>query len=181
MKKVPCGLCCMKFLPVNLVLSVPLKAVLDIRDSWGTKFDPEGAKKVRVNRNLRKAPLCYDEVKVCGFCAQLFHYQQDKYRPSWEAKEAERIKSKEAQEAMQRKAYWDPLTTTENQREEEMKELKLRIDRGDNWVDPEIKKAAEDQLGPSVRLARRTMVRTTSSGRIVRDRKPAMVIDGKTP
>ncbi|GMH64897.1 hypothetical protein TrLO_g12670 [Triparma laevis f. longispina] len=179
LKKLPCGLCCVTFLPVNLILAVPLKAVLDIRDSWGTKFDPKGASKVRVNTNLRKAPLCYDEVKVCGFCSQLFQYQQDNYRPSWEAKEAERIRIKDEQEAKQRKAFWDPLTTTELERKKEMADMKLRIERGDDWVDPGIKNSLEEEPGPSVRLARKTLVRTTSSGRIVRERMKPEVSPNK--
>ncbi|GMH65498.1 hypothetical protein TrST_g10148 [Triparma strigata] len=180
LKKVPCGCCCLSFLPVNLILAVPLKAVLDIRDSWGTKFDPKGASKVRVNKNLRKAPLCYDEVKVCSFCAQLFQYQQDKYRPSWEAKEAERNRIKDEQDAKQRKAFWDPLTTTELERKKEMAEMKVRLERGDDWVDPEILREKEEEPGPSVRLARKTLVRTTSSGRIVRERMKTEVSPGSS-
>lgn len=51
-KKASCGLCLCTYLPVNLVLAVPLKAVLDIRDSWGTKFDPDGSVQVRVSGGL---------------------------------------------------------------------------------------------------------------------------------
>ena len=127
----PCGLCCQTFLPINLVLAVPLKAVLDIRDSWGEKFDPKGSSKVRLNKNMRRAPLCYDEVKVCVFCSQLFAQQQDLYRPSWESKEAEKMRVREAAEAKQRKAFWDPLTTTEMERATEMKEMKDILDRGE--------------------------------------------------
>ena len=48
-KRMSCGLCLCTYLPVNLVLAVPLKAVLDIRDSWGKKFDPAGSIQVRVS------------------------------------------------------------------------------------------------------------------------------------
>ena len=138
-KKTSCGLCLCTYLPVNLVLAVPLKAVLDIRDSWGTKFDADGSVQVRLNSNLRKAPLCYDEVKVCSFCSQLFARQQDTYRPSWEAKEAEKTRVREELDAKQRKAFWDPLTTTENERAEEMKLLQERLSRG-----PEVATAADE-------------------------------------
>ena len=88
----------------------------------------------QLNSNLRKAPLCYDEVRVCSFCSQLFARQQDTYRPSWEAKEAEKIRVKDELESKQRKAFWDPLTTTEMERAEEMKEMKERLSRGPEVV-----------------------------------------------
>ncbi len=116
----PCGLCCVKFLPVNLVLAVPLKAVLDIRDSWGDKFDPEGSRRVRVNPNLRKAPACYNSTRVCAFCAQLFDQQQEAYRPSWEAKEAEKERIKDLEEAARRKVENDPLSQIEKERDAEL-------------------------------------------------------------
>ena len=116
----PCGLCCVKFLPVNLVLAVPLKAVLDIRDSWGDKFDPEGSRRVRVNPNLRKAPACYNSTRVCAFCAQLFDQQQEAYRPSWEAKEAEKERLKDLEEAARRKVENDPLSQIEKERDAEL-------------------------------------------------------------
>ena len=116
----------------------------------------------------------------CSFCAQLFQYQQDKYRPSWEAKEAERSRIKDEQEAKQRKAFWDPLTTTELERKKEMAEMKVRLERGDDWVDPEILREKEEEPGSSVRLARKTLVRTTSSGRIVRERMKTEVSPGSS-
>lgn len=119
----PCGLCCRKFLPVNLVLAVPLKAVLDIRDSWGDKFDPEGTKRVHVNPNLRKAPACYNSTKVCAFCAQLFDQQQETYRPSFEAKEAEKERLKSLEEAARKKVENDPLSQIDKERDAEVDEL----------------------------------------------------------
>lgn len=118
-----CGLCGLKFLPVNLVLAVPLKAVLDIRNSWGDKFDAEGSRSIRVNPNLRKAPACYNSTRVCAFCAQLFDQQQDTYRPSWEAKEAEKERLRNLEAEAQRKIENDPLTQIEKERDAEVVEL----------------------------------------------------------
>lgn len=125
----PCGLCCMKFLPVNLVLAVPLKAVLDIRNSWGDKFDPEGSRSIRVNPNLRKAPACYNSTRVCAFCAQLFDQQQDTYRPSFEAKEAEKERLRDLELEAQRKIENDPLSQIEKERDAEVTELNKVVSR----------------------------------------------------
>ena len=135
-----CGLCCARFLPVNLVLAVPLKAVLDIRDSWGDKYDPEGSHRVRVNPNLRKAPACYNSTRVCAFCAQLFDQQQETYRPSWEAKEAERERQREIEEAAHWKVVNDPLSQIEKEREEEVSVLQVFAHTG---IDP------DDRIGRS--------------------------------
>jgi len=124
----PCGLCCIKFLPVNLILAVPLKAVLDIRDSWGNKFDPEGRHRVRVNPNMRKAPGCYNSIRVCAFCAQLFDKQQDTYRPSFEAKEAEKQRLRSLQEEAKTKVENDPLSQIDKERDAEVHELSKSID-----------------------------------------------------
>jgi hypothetical protein len=187
-----CGLCCQIFLPINLVLAVPLKAVIDIRSSWGDKYDPEFPVKqivptlskatgevhmVRVNKNLSKAPACYDKVMVCGFCAQMFTAQQDIYRPSYEAK-ASVIRAKEEEEDLaRRKAYWDPLTTTEKERSEEMEVLRMTLERGDD--EEQGKEVEEEEVGENVRLARRSLLRTSSTGRIVRERV-ASVSDPKS-
>eukprot|EP00586_Coscinodiscus_wailesii_P005242 CAMPEP_0172481290 /NCGR_PEP_ID=MMETSP1066-20121228/7035_1 /TAXON_ID=671091 /ORGANISM="Coscinodiscus wailesii, Strain CCMP2513" /LENGTH=512 /DNA_ID=CAMNT_0013243423 /DNA_START=306 /DNA_END=1843 /DNA_ORIENTATION=+ len=121
--KKPCALCHVPFLPVNLIMAVPLKAILDIRDSWGDAFDPEGVREIKVNPNLRRAPACYNERKVCAFCAQLFDQQQDTYRPSWEAKEAERVRLKEIEEEKERKVLDDPLTQMTKEEEMEIQML----------------------------------------------------------
>jgi len=104
-------------------MAVPLKAILDIRDSWGDAFDPEGVREIKVNPNLRRAPACYNERKVCAFCAQLFDQQQDTYRPSWEAKEAERVRLKEIEEEKERKVLDDPLTQMTKEEEMEIQML----------------------------------------------------------
>lgn len=110
-RRKPCGLCCRPFLPINLTMTVPLKAVLDIRDTWGDKFDPVGAARIRAktNPNLRRAPACYNQTRVCAWCSQLFNNQQESYRPSFESKEAEKAKAREVEEARIRKKNADPL------------------------------------------------------------------------
>ena len=191
-RKTACGLCCSVFLPVNLVLAVPLKAVLDIRDSWGDSFDSNFAEKqlipqvtvnasggntvkmVRVNPNLKKAPLCYDKVKVCTFCSQLFTKQQSVYRPSYEARAAVVRKKEEEEDLARRKAYWDPLTTTETERAQEMKTMKLKLERAEKGWDGVEEEGEEEvqEIGENLRLSRKSMIRTSSSGRIVRERVP---------
>ncbi|GMI36268.1 hypothetical protein TeGR_g6415 [Tetraparma gracilis] len=180
-RKVSCGLCCTVFLPVNLCLAVPLKAVLDIRDSWGDKFDPNfvekqlvpqmsprgtSTKMAKVNPNLRKAPLCYDKVRVCAFCAQLFQRQQDSYRPSYEAKAKERLRKEEEEDLAARKAYWDPLTTTENEKRAEMEAMRRRLEGGGEESGEE---EEEEEVGVNVKMARKSLMRTNSMGRMVRD------------
>ena len=116
----PCGLCGFPFLPINLIMAVPLKAVLDIRDSWGDRYDPGGQDRVRVNPNHRRAPACYDQTRVCAFCSQLFDRQQDAYRPSWEAREAERDRMREEEEEAMQRVMSDPLAQIQRGRKEEL-------------------------------------------------------------
>ena len=119
-----CGLCRLSFLSVNLVMAIPLKAVLDIRDSWRRcNFDNEGLDEIRVNPNWKKAPACYNEIRVCVFCAQLFDQQQDKYRPSWEAREEEKTRLKRLEEQKIRKVKSDPLAELEKERIETVHHL----------------------------------------------------------
>jgi len=118
-----CGLCCSTFLPINLVMTVPLKAVFDIRDSWADKYDSNGISNIRMNPNLRRPPACYNQTRVCVFCAQLFNHQQEKYRPSCEAKKAEMQKVKEWEEEVRQKTINDPLSQVEKERQEEVSEL----------------------------------------------------------
>ena len=46
---------------------------MDLRDNWGTNVPP--------NVHLATVPRCYDTVRVCTFCAQLFDADQT-YRNS---------------------------------------------------------------------------------------------------
>lgn len=131
-----CGLCELHFLPINLVMAIPLKAVFDIRASWGNKYDPDGLKKIRVNPNLRKAPACYNETRVCAFCAQLFDKQQEKYRPSWEAKEEEQRRLRDIEEKRRQKILSDPLAQLQKERMEFIEELKKEKDTGNQKKRP---------------------------------------------
>ena len=117
-----CGLCCRLFLPVNLVMAVPLKAVYDMRDTWGDKFDPSGQKSrtVNINPNLKRAPLCYDKTRVCAFCSQLFDNQQNTYRPSFEAKEAEKERASELERERTNAVMSDPLKRVDDERAHEI-------------------------------------------------------------
>lgn len=124
-----CGLCCRPFLRINLTMAVPLKAILDMRDTWGDRYDPEGAAKVRAktNPNLRRAPACYNQTRVCAFCSQLFDNQQDAYRPSFKTKEADKLSRELAEIEEQRKVKQakddDPLAEMKKERE------RLSLDR----------------------------------------------------
>lgn len=113
-----CGLCCRQFLPINLIMAVPLKAIFDMRDTWGAKFDPEGSKSriVNVNPNLKRAPACYDRTRVCAFCAQLFDNQQEIYRPSFETKEAEKEHANEVERERTHAIMSDPLKRMDDER-----------------------------------------------------------------
>ena len=117
-----CGLCCRLFLPINLVMAVPLKAVYDMRDTWGGKFDPIGQKSrtVNINPNLKRAPLCYDKTRVCAFCSQLFDNQQNTYRPSFEAKEAEKERASELERERTNAVMSDPLKRVDDERAHEI-------------------------------------------------------------
>lgn len=87
-KKIQCGSCCQKFLYVNLPLVVTQKAVLDIRRKWSgltsdNVFGGNDSNESKKDSRLNAIPRCYDEVRVCVFCAQFFK-NQNEYRPSYE-------------------------------------------------------------------------------------------------
>jgi len=125
-RKKKCGLCFREFSVVNLVLSVPHKAIVDMQNTWTEKNSwismDDSQKKIYQNPTKQQAPALYDEVRVCVYCAQFFQKgQQDFYRPSHESKVMERRERAEKQAAEIKKAYWDPLTTVENLRKQEVR------------------------------------------------------------
>lgn len=124
-----CGLCCRDYLPNNLVMSVPLKAIFDMRDTWGDKYDPDGQKSriVNVNPNLKRAPACYDRTRVCAFCSQLFD-NPDIYRPSIEAKEAEREHALSLERERTNAVMSDPLKRMDDERAHEIVDSEARMD-----------------------------------------------------
>ena len=73
---------------VNLPLVVTQKAVLDIRRKWSgltsdNVFGGNDNNESKKDSRLNAIPRCYDEVRVCVFCAQFFK-DQNEYRPSYE-------------------------------------------------------------------------------------------------
>ena len=138
-KKKRCGCCLQLFSYVNLPLSVSHKAIIDIRKSWvsahasNSSMNEKSPSKTRTNgdgsrqtisnawidedERLSVVPRCYDEVRVCTFCAQFFH-ALEKYRPSFDMV-AHEAKRKAALEREKReKEYWDPLKMCEKDRQE---------------------------------------------------------------
>jgi len=174
----------MEFLPINLVLSVPLKAVLDMRESWGDQFDPKPNKRLtRMNKNMQSGPMVYSSVRVCTFCAQLFTKQQEVYRPSYALKEAERRQKEESAIAATKKAYWDPLKKTEDENNVKDDKLKQKVYNYEHGIDELELDTSVHQIFEGFDLSevhtlkgyRKTVIRTTSSGRIVRERLPTKV------
>jgi len=150
-KKRECALCCQSYSDINLPCTVSLKAVVDLRKFWDAQRSQEDheeedennaadgteAKKKPKQKKRRpataptkptmRAPLCYDRVKVCRFCAQFFSGKQDDYRPSYQMKMAQRTQRLDAEEAKREKAYWDPLATIQKDQERELEDLNARL------------------------------------------------------
>jgi hypothetical protein len=70
-----CGLCDLEYSKINLGLSVPLKAIVDLRERWSSETEPD-AMHVAAARRQRKTANAYDEVAVCSLCAQFFRYRR---------------------------------------------------------------------------------------------------------
>ncbi|GLD95623.1 hypothetical protein PINS_up004300 [Pythium insidiosum] len=66
-KRQDCALCQQSFLPLNLPCRVSFRCIMDVYDAW-QYVPPDRATSTRF-----RAPLCYDAVQVCRFCAQLVH------------------------------------------------------------------------------------------------------------
>ena len=76
-RKKKCGLCFREYSVVNLVLSVPHKAIVDMQNTWTEKNSEwihmdDTQKKLYQNPTKQHAPALYDEVRVCVYCAQFF-------------------------------------------------------------------------------------------------------------
>ena len=129
-RKKPCGCCGLEFSDVNLVLTVPYKAVVDLRTTWIEKFGVKTAddEKLAAKLIVHEA-FTYDEVRICVQCAQFFQNNDfESYRPSIEKKKRERRAARQAVEDAATAAWWDPLTTVEGERRLEM-EAMLELDR----------------------------------------------------
>ncbi|KAJ1449371.1 hypothetical protein M885DRAFT_590465 [Pelagophyceae sp. CCMP2097] len=146
-----CGLCDLEYSKINLVLAVPLKAIVDLRERWTSEMEPD-AMHVAAARRQRKTAAAYDEIFVCALCAQFFRLgQQEIYRPSYEKKPAaasnsetrtpsipqipasspkktcrfrslERSAKLQAQQDAEALAYWDPVKQLEATRAKQMAE-----------------------------------------------------------
>lgn len=111
-KRQHCGLCDLEFSSVNVVLSVPNKAIQDLRRSWADNNEPHPSH-LAYSANTHVSCL-YDEAAVCVFCAQFFQLgQQDKYRPSQEKKRAEANRRLKKEQRATARAYWDPIKQLE--------------------------------------------------------------------
>ena len=74
---------------MNLVCEVPIKAIDDLRKMWSEEFTPHPRHVKECARKFRA--FTYDRVGVCTMCAQFFRVgQQEVYRPSVEARNAEK-------------------------------------------------------------------------------------------
>ena len=113
-KKARCACCLLEFSQVNLVMKIPVKAVIDIRKKWsegrGGWWDKDDAR-------LAAIPRCYEGAGVCRFCSQFFHNQEE-YRPSFDTIAFEERKAQYFEAKRLEKEYWDPLKMVEKDRAE---------------------------------------------------------------
>ena len=123
-KKKRCGLCLLEYSDVNLVLTVPSKAVIDLRTTWIENFGVKTSddEKLADKLNVHEA-FTYDDTRLCVLCAQFFQGNDfETYRPSYEKKRGEARARRQAIEDAAQRAYWDPLTTVEAERNAEMEQ-----------------------------------------------------------
>lgn len=114
-KKKRCGLCHLEYSLINLVLSVPFKAVQDLRNTWAEEFETHKAHVKECSRTHKA--FTYDQVGVCVLCSQFFQLgQQDVYRPSYEKKVAEKQRKLKKEQEAAAKRYWDPVKQLEGDR-----------------------------------------------------------------
>lgn len=166
-KKIPCGCCLQKFLYVNLALVVTQKAVIDIRQKWGglssaTVFTghsiDDGSSSTTIinedgtttslsstaidlikkkNERSSTVPRCYDEIRVCVFCAQFFRVAED-YRPSFQSIVMDEKKQAHIEAKNLLAQRNDPLKMVQKDREieEHLLSLRLELEKNDiNRVD----------------------------------------------
>ena len=110
-----CGCCRLSFSYVNLPLSVSHKAVLDLRKSWTLNRSVPVKTLFKDDERLGAVPRCYDEVRVCTFCAQFFS-ELEKYRPSFDAMALEERRKHNQERERREREYWDPLKMCEKDR-----------------------------------------------------------------
>lgn len=113
-KKSRCACCLQEYSYVNLVMKIPVKAVIDIRKKWS---DGQGGWWDKEDARLSAIPRCYEGAGVCRFCSQFFH-QQEEYRPSFDTIAYEERRAQYFEAKRHEKEYWDPLKMVEKDREE---------------------------------------------------------------
>jgi hypothetical protein len=113
-KKGRCACCLQDYSYVNLVMKIPVKAVIDIRKKWS---DGQGGWWDKDDARLSAIPRCYEGAGVCRFCSQFFH-QQEEYRPSFDTIAYEERRAQYFEAKRHEKEYWDPLKMVEKDREE---------------------------------------------------------------
>eukprot|EP00752_Nemacystus_decipiens_P010623 g9461.t1 len=114
----PCALCEQSFSEVNLVLAVPFKAIVDLRIAWQKTLPQAKGTTTKTNRTMLMPPQCYNEVKVCAFCSQLFHDPLG-YRPTWDMELQSMRKQREQLAREKEREYWDPLRKATQTKDQE--------------------------------------------------------------
>ena len=119
-RKRACGLCRMEYSRVNLVCEVPIKAIDDLRKMWSEEFTPH-PKHVKECAKGKFRAFTYDRVGVCTMCAQFFRVgQQEVYRPSVEARNAEKRRRAQKHSNELDKRFWDPVKQLDADRKDQL-------------------------------------------------------------
>jgi hypothetical protein len=112
-KKTPCGCCLQLYSQINLPMTIPMKAVIDIRKKWSNGKKGWWSED---DERIEFLPKCYEGIKICLYCSQFFH-QQNFYRPSFDSvKKEQRLQTRNELKRLE-KEYWDPLKMIEKDRE----------------------------------------------------------------
>ncbi|CAM9262203.1 unnamed protein product [Hapterophycus canaliculatus] len=130
----PCALCEQSFSEVNLVLAVPFKAIVDLRIAWHKTLPQAKGSTTKMNRTMLMPPQCYNEVKVCAFCSQLFHDPLG-YRPTWDMEAASMRRKREQLAREKEREYWDPLRKATSTSEQEQQLLPAGVNQSGSTPD----------------------------------------------
>jgi hypothetical protein len=111
-KKLSCGCCLQSYSQINLPMTIPMKAVIDIRKKWSHGKRGWWSED---DERIEFLPKCYEGIKICLYCSQFFH-QQDFYRPSFDSIKKEQKEQTKNELKRLEKEYWDPLKMIEKDR-----------------------------------------------------------------